>query len=419
MNKDKWTQQLHDKLADREVAAPDDLWADIEAALPKTPIEKGKRHSLFIPIRRLAVAASVAALVAGGGYLWWRGNPEEPLLSENSEFSVVMGAGSKATDRRPKVGNQGSASGVCPRGGSSTLWLTPKPRLAGYLKSKKPQTQPDVSIAESLAQQISQPEQTLQSAPETARPKEEIKEEKSVEEIAHQLNQQIAMLTPKENRRTIVSLYAANGLSDYQGANSVRMSDELAARYDISSYMPASGVRTRAAGNIIYLVGYEEKQKHYQPISFGLSVDYQLSSWLSLSTGVAYTRLRSDFTNVMKTMSVSRRQTLHYLGVPLNARFHVWHSGSLNVYLSAGGAADYNIKAQMTSEGVAQQMNRDRWQFSLQSGAGIEYDVWPQLGIYAEPGVKYYFDNGSAVNNFFKDKPLNFNLQVGLRIRIR
>ena len=35
MKQDKWTQQLHDKLAEHETAAPPDLWADIEAALPK------------------------------------------------------------------------------------------------------------------------------------------------------------------------------------------------------------------------------------------------------------------------------------------------------------------------------------------------------------------------------------------------
>ena len=34
MKQDKWTQQLHDKLAEHETAAPSDLWADIEAALP-------------------------------------------------------------------------------------------------------------------------------------------------------------------------------------------------------------------------------------------------------------------------------------------------------------------------------------------------------------------------------------------------
>ena len=32
---------------------------------------------------------------------------------------------------------------------------------------------------------------------------------------------------------------------------------------------------------------------------------------------------------------------------------------------------------------------------------------------------KYYFDNGSRVQNFFKDKPTNFNLQLGLRWNLR
>ena len=64
-------------------------------------------------------------------------------------------------------------------------------------------------------------------------------------------------------------------------------------------------------------------------------------------------------------------------------------------------------------------MGRDRWQFSLRGGLGVEYDIIPQLGIYVEPGVKYYFDNGSRVQSFFKDKPTNFNLQVGLRWNLR
>ena len=43
MNQDKWTQQLHDKLAEREVAPPDDLWADIEAALPTSAANNGDK----------------------------------------------------------------------------------------------------------------------------------------------------------------------------------------------------------------------------------------------------------------------------------------------------------------------------------------------------------------------------------------
>ena len=57
-------------------------------------------------------------------------------------------------------------------------------------------------------------------------------------------------------------------------------------------------------------------------------------------------------------------------------------------------------------------------QWSANASLGIQFDVIPQLGIYAEPGAKYYFDNGSHIDNVFKDKKLNFNLQFGLRWNI-
>ena len=44
--------------------------------------------------------------------------------------------------------------------------------------------------------------------------------------------------------------------------------------------------------------------------------------------------------------------------------------------------------------------------------------VIPQLGSYAEPGAKYYFDNGSNVDNMLKDKKLNFDFQFVLRCSI-
>ena len=421
MNKDKWTQQLHDKLADREVSAPEGLWADIEAALPKTPVKK-ERRSLLIPLRRWAIAASLAILVAGGGYIWWQGNPEKPLLSQNPEKPTIPEKPNipENTENTEGFGTT-EISKTSEHSGQSEY-----SKKSDYSEQseffEKPQTQPEQILQ---PEPIRQPEQTSQPVTET--PKEELHEEQSLDETIRQLDTQIASLTPKQGRMTVVSLYASNGLTDLQSANGVRMSDEMAAHYDMSSYLPAStasaartrATRTRAASEIIYLSGYEERQKHAQPISVGLSVGYPLSSKLSLSTGVVYTRLRSDFTSIMNDLSISRQQTLHYLGIPLNAQYHFWHSGHLNVYFSAGGEADYNIKARMVSCGVEQQMHRDRWQFSLQGGVGIQYDVLPQLGLYAEPGAKYYFDNGSAINNFFKDNPLNFNLQVGLRLNIK
>ena len=36
---------------------------------------------------------------------------------------------------------------------------------------------------------------------------------------------------------------------------------------------------------------------------------------------------------------------------------------------------------------------------------------------YIEPGIKYYFDNGSNIRNYFKYRPTNFNLQIGIRLQ--
>ena len=102
----------------------------------------------------------------------------------------------------------------------------------------------------------------------------------------------------------------------------------------------------------------------------------------------------------------------------MNAQYKVWGYKGLSVYATAGVQADYNVKAHMEQEGVDYPVSRDGWQFSVQGSVGIEYDVIPQLGFYVEPGVKRYFNNGSSVRTFFKDKPTSLNLQVGLRVNL-
>ena len=54
----------------------------------------------------------------------------------------------------------------------------------------------------------------------------------------------------------------------------------------------------------------------------------------------------------------------------------------------------------------------------MSAAAGAQYDVIPQLGVYVEPGVRYYIDNGSRIENYYKDKPVSFSLQLGLRLNI-
>ena len=61
---------------------------------------------------------------------------------------------------------------------------------------------------------------------------------------------------------------------------------------------------------------------------------------------------------------------------------------------------------------------KDDVQWSLGGTLGVEYRFIPQLGLYAEPGVRYYFDNGSNVQNYFKDVPTSWSLQFGVHLHL-
>ena len=39
-----------------------------------------------------------------------------------------------------------------------------------------------------------------------------------------------------------------------------------------------------------------------------------------------------------------------------------------------------------------------------------------KVGIYVEPGIGYYFDDNTNVRTIYKEHPVTFNLNVGLRL---
>ena len=159
--------------------------------------------------------------------------------------------------------------------------------------------------------------------------------------------------------------------------------------------------------------------KHHAPVSVGLQVAFGIAPRLSLSTGMVYTRTSSDFYPYAPGSSYNVHQVLHYVGIPVGLNYEFWQSGGFHAYVMAGAEADYNVKNDTEEEGVKKEnAKRDRVQFSGKASLGAQYDITPKVGLYIEPGAKYYFDNGSHMENTFKDKKLNFNLQFGLRFNL-
>lgn len=160
----------------------------------------------------------------------------------------------------------------------------------------------------------------------------------------------------------------------------------------------------------------DRKARHKQPIKAGISVGYRLNDRWSVQTGVTYSYLSTDFTS--EGMS-TRTQKLHYVGVPLTASYSVLCGRKAEVYVTAGGEVEKLVKGSVGSENYeSEKVKERRPQFSVKAAVGGAYNFTPNVSVYVEPGVNYYFDNHSSVINSYKDRPTSFSLNMGFRINI-
>ena len=411
MKEEEWIKQLRDHLADYEAPVPDDLWDKIEARLPmELVVEKPKARRIPLWVRWTAAAAFVGILIGTTALLW--PSHEEmtttPMASATKETDMIQAKTGKTPMESEKTNE---SEPVIP----TIVRMTASVFAEAVTAEGAPQAQPDTAslYIKEVEPEIAEVDHSEESMPTD----EQLRMESSQQILIRELDQKIAEYRKHSCRRTTVSLYASNGFGDLSNRNDVLMSAEMLANFDYDSRM---GVLATRSGDHspVYLANYEERQKYYQPISFGLTANVPISSALSVSSGVVYTRLRSDFTNIANILVFQNKMTLHYIGVPLNVQYHVWQWHGLNVYATAGTQVDFNVKARLEADGMEQEMEKDRMQWSVGGALGVQYNIIPQLGLYAEPGIKYYFDNGSQIRNYFKYHPTNFNLQIGLRLNM-
>ena len=132
--------------------------------------------------------------------------------------------------------------------------------------------------------------------------------------------------------------------------------------------------------------------EHHQPISFGLSVRKSLAKGFSVETGLTY--------------------TLHYLGIPLKANWNFLDKKLFTLYVSGGGMIEKCVYGKLGTE----KETVKPLQFSVSGAVGAQFNATKRVGIYVEPGVAYFFDDGSDVQTIRKENPFNFNIQAGIRL---
>ena len=450
MSNQDWTSKLQEQLAGYQEPVSHDLWAGIEQSLAQNNIEsvssnpqtiasessestdlhvgtEAKKNARIVYFKRWsAAAAAVALLGIGGSYVYLH---QEDVEKGNLQLAVSQPAPSHvvSADLQSAV----SVSAAVSQNAPSHV-------VSADLQSAASQPVPSSVVSADLQSAASQKKASdvlkKESENEISLLAEKSDHKALTRSTDHHAEAYASQSYHFEKNEEVsgwsMQLYAENLTPSLGGVNS-----DASGGYNDFSYgtmaEPMPGVIPDPTAGGIYgeeylLASYKAIQrsqqgnaKHHAPVSVGLQVAFGIAPRLSLSMGLVYTRTSSDFYPYAPSSSYNVHQVLHYVGIPVGLNYEFWQSGGFHAYVMAGAEADYNVKNDTEEEGVKKEnAKRDRVQFSGKASLGAQYDITPKVGLYIEPGAKYYFDNGSHVENTFKDKKLNFNLQFGLRFNL-
>lgn len=415
--KRNWKEDIHDRLGNFETDAPDGLWEAIHQRMAQTePAQAEKRQTPFVlqPALRRTACAAAACLALVAGYQYFADGGKETA----SGIKVAQGGVADIPTNRYVAKNAvAPAATVYAQTQNSPAVLQPNGRVE--------------QTADAIAQPTQNSESAQISTPQHLNPSTSQHPNPST---SQHLNPSTSLLayTPADNSRGrhegaaarwTLSTSATTGMGASSVTNSTATYVEAVGPDDVIwADNPQLGIGIFNQGKSV-----KTEYKHRLPVRVGLNVAYRLTDRLSVESGVSYTRLSSDMKDGTQDNYSSGSQKLDYIGVPLNVKYRAFGYRRLSVYASAGLLTEKCVSGKTTHEYVisgekkkheAEDVAAKPWQLSVNAALGAQFDVLRNVGVYVEPGVSYYFDDRSPLSTIYKEKPLNFNLNLGVRYTI-
>lgn len=442
--KRNWKEDIHDRLGNFETDAPDGLWEAIHQRMAQTErAQAEKRQTPFVlqpALRRTACAAAAClALVAGYQYFADGGKEIANGAKQAGGDGMIAVGGTVASDNSRYVASKPATASIVAT------------NLAGVRVAKNGVT-PTADAAvqptqNSESAQISTPQHLNPSTPQPLNPSTSQHPNPSTSQHLNPSTSQHLNPSTSQPHNPSTSLLAYTPADNSRGRH-----EGAAARWTLSTSamtgMGSSSV-TNSTATYVEAVGPDDviwadnpqlgigifnqgksvktEYKHRLPVRVGINVAYRLTDRLSVESGVSYTRLSSDMKDGTKNNYSSSSQKLDYIGVPLNVKYRAFGYRRLSVYASAGLLTEKCVSGKTTHEYVisgekkkheTEDVAAKPWQLSVNAALGAQFDVLRNVGVYVEPGVSYYFDDRSPLSTIYKEKPLNFNLNLGVRYTI-
>ena len=161
------------------------------------------------------------------------------------------------------------------------------------------------------------------------------------------------------------------------------------------------------------------------PVSAGLNIRVATGGRWSVGTGLNWTMLQRSFNGTFRENGEDPvyseiNNTLHYIGIPLNAYYTLLQSNRIGLYAFAGGSVEKAVSNQFratAAPGLFHKESVKGVQFSAAAGFGVQFQLVPHVGLYVDPSLRWYIP-GNQPRSIRTQQPLMMDFEVGLRFDI-
>ena len=413
----QWSDNLRKRMEKHQEASPEGLWEDIEQIMRKEysikPLSTSRKILLWS--KRIGVAAAIVIIALVIGYYIPEQSGENiSLVIETPEKQHIPEKEIIVLQRKNDI--IAKDNGLFPSQNTGKEKVIPEKEISPTDTISITGKERDKAI-----QEIAK-DDNLKSHPKPEQVKDKNLYAQSSQHSGSEYNLNLFEYKQKDkSAKLVANLYASNLSSDSRGKHNGYGSlgaSEMYLDYDEEGRDPY--------GDILDANQYKEVYtdiKHRQPVTIGVSLNYHLNRKWSLTSGLTYTILYSELQSGSNKHYYSSEQTLHNIGIPLNINYNIWSNKKFSIYLSAGGHVERNVSGKLTTDYIVNNklesttkdnISINQLQWSLNTSAGIKYNLSEKIGLYMEPGASYYFKNKSEIETIYKEKPLNMSLRIGV-----
>ena len=432
--KDKWINDIRSRMDNYSEPLPVGLWEKIESEI-STPAPK------VIPMWRkwtsVAAAAALVLAISSVSVWYWSSDSElkevNSALTDNNEIRQEYKSDNgiqevqtvKSSDKQlqAEAVNYSSKTIVNLASGNNADSLN----VARIALSENIQTVDTESTDSELKKEVD-------TEDEASIKENRMKRMREDRETVRRNASYLAMSDSKRSKGSGVQLGVMTGNIPYSSSNSFSGMSRLAIPTKSVSQVNdvvVGEVSDATASYSQMLFNNMGRQtytdiKHHMPVTVGASVKWNLNEDWALESGLNYTYLYSELRSGAKSY-IEDKQKLHYVGIPLKVQRSVWSNSIFSFYASAGGMMEKCVSGSVETVCVDdnnrksfgnEKLDVKPLQFSVLASVGLQANFNKLLSLYLEPGMIYYFDDNTDIITIRKDKPFNFNLQLGLRFNL-